>query len=55
MKKINELNNPSNTKPTIEEQVAFIEELTRRSQERQKILKQQLSDLKIELGIHDEN
>lgn len=54
MKKINELNEPAKARPTIEDQIAFVEELSRRSKERQQILREMLIELKAEPGITGE-
>lgn len=50
-KKLDEL---KKERPTTEEQIAFVDELTKKSQKRQKELRIWIENLKIELGIRDE-
>ena len=45
MKKLNELNNPPKTRPSIEEQIAFIQELSRRSKEHLEHMKRENPDV----------
>lgn len=52
-KKINELNNSLESQSTVEEQVAFVRELFRRSKVRRQNLRKDIEALKSELGIKD--
>lgn len=51
--KINELDKPIKpikVRPTIEEQIAFVQELTQRSKKNQQELREMIAELKDELG-----
>ena len=45
MKKLDELNNPPKVRPSIEEQIAFIQELSRRSKEHLEQMKRENPDV----------
>jgi len=54
MKKLDELNNPPNSLPSIEEQQAFVDELTRKIKKDKEDLEKWISDFKVKHGIQDE-
>ena len=53
-KKLNELINPPQTQPSLEEQQAFIDELVSRSKARQEELKIWMESFKKKHGLSDE-
>ena len=54
MKKLDELKNPSQVHPTIEEQQTFIDDLVARSKKRQEELKIWIDSIKKKYGLSDE-